>query len=333
MKSLRTREEQAPGQDSGHGFTWGDYIASLVEEHGTLAAVAQKLARTKLGGGDPLTIERGLRRLRTRGQRDGGEYGRALLRVFGISRGVLDATRWMGVYHTRFADLPVSLCHEQLRLWDKPPASESAARAFVQLGFASVALRRGDLDSAEAHLSQAKPFVRTDDAKLEHALVTAYVAQRRGDPDRAGAILRAAERLLALRDVTSEERACFRSRWLDQRAYLSTHFARDLETAHELYLQIEPVVPFAACRRALGLAYVAWKKGEIEDAVAEARAACDHAGDGGFLRLRVIALNLLFHITRDERIRERAASAARSMEDEALVLRILGADQRLASSS
>jgi hypothetical protein len=193
------------------------------------------------------------------------------------------------------------------------------------MGFASVALRRADLDSAEAHLGQAKAFARTTDAKLEHALVSAYIASRRSDQKLAESTLLAAEPLLGLEESSAQDRACYRARWLDQRGYLLTHYARDVDGAHALYAAIEPITPFAACRQALGLSYIAWKRGRTTEAEGHARDAAVHAGDGGFLRLRVMALNLSFRITGDETIKARAEAIARGMEDEALVTRVLKA--------
>ena len=57
------------GQDPGHaaGFTWADLLAALVAVHGTLSAVAWRLV--ELAPGDDIaSIERALRRLRSRGQ-------------------------------------------------------------------------------------------------------------------------------------------------------------------------------------------------------------------------------------------------------------------------
>ena len=56
------------GQISGQpGFTWGELVAALVEEHGSLTAVAWKLIE-HASGDDVQSIERALRRLRTRGK-------------------------------------------------------------------------------------------------------------------------------------------------------------------------------------------------------------------------------------------------------------------------
>src|SRR5437660_980518 len=137
---------RAPGHNSGQvespaGFTWGEYIAGLVEEHGSLAAVASRLVELRGFVDDVNSVERGLRRLRQRGDLDGGDSGRRLLNAFGVPKDIDARVRWMGLYHTRFTDLPRSLCADQLRLWNRPPVSESRERVWLQLGFASLALR------------------------------------------------------------------------------------------------------------------------------------------------------------------------------------------------
>lgn len=157
-------------------LTWGEYIQRLVTEHGSLAALALKLS---LAGGvdaDAASVERALRRLRTKGHRDGGQYGRWLLRTFGMPRDVERRAKWMGVYHSRFTDLPVSLCLDQLRLWDRPPLAESRTRAWLALGFATVALRQDDLAAAEEHLTNARGGHGAVAARLEARLLEAFLA-------------------------------------------------------------------------------------------------------------------------------------------------------------
>ena len=123
-----------PGQDPGHlpaGFAWADLLARQVAARGSLSAVAEKLAEQRAFREDVATIERGLRRLRARGHQDGGVWGQRLLRAFGLPSDVENRVRWMGQYHTRFTDLPTSVCRELLQLWDRPPVSESPARAWI----------------------------------------------------------------------------------------------------------------------------------------------------------------------------------------------------------
>ena len=106
-------------------MTWAEYIGWLVDEHGSLAAAAQKAAGTEH---DAASVERALRRLRLKKYGNGGDWGRRLLRTFGLPKQTADRVRWMGLYHSRFTDLPVDLCLDQLRAWSRPPVSESTAR-------------------------------------------------------------------------------------------------------------------------------------------------------------------------------------------------------------
>jgi hypothetical protein len=63
------------GQNPGHahdgppaGYTWADRIEALVASHGTLTQVAWKLIERSDATEDVASVERALRRLRTRGQ-------------------------------------------------------------------------------------------------------------------------------------------------------------------------------------------------------------------------------------------------------------------------
>ena len=55
-------------------FDWHAYVAWLVASHGTLTAVASRLSEQRGHREDVQSIERGLRRLRNRGTRDGGSW-------------------------------------------------------------------------------------------------------------------------------------------------------------------------------------------------------------------------------------------------------------------
>ncbi len=84
-------------------------------------------------------------------------------------------------------------------------------------------------------------------------------------------------------------------------------------------------VPYVACSRALGLAYCAWSLGDAAEAAAWATRAIDEAGDGGLVRLRVRALNMLSRIVDGERAAEvnaRARRIATMLEDEELLRRV-----------
>ncbi len=319
--------------DSTPALSWGDYISTLAVQHGSLAALALKLSLAEGANADPATVERALRRLRTKEHQDGGKYGRWLLRTFGVPREVESRAKWMGVYHSRFTDLPVSLCLDQLRLWDRPPVAESRTRTWLELGFATCALRLHDLEDAHARLARARGGYGTTAGRIEARLLDAYLASRRKDLRGAVAILDDVEPLLDHRDLDVDERSCLLARWLDQRAYQLLHPAAgakpNLAEAKRLYQRIPSrnTTFFAACKRESGLAYVCFRVGDVASAVAHAEAACRHAGDGGFVRLRIAALGLLAHILGDAKgstVRARATRAARSLEDEELLSRLGG---------
>ncbi|WP_437577085.1 hypothetical protein [Sorangium sp. So ce887] len=306
-------------------------MAWLVAEHGALAAVAQKVAHLATTTDDVASIERALRRLRRRGNLDGGDWGRRLLYIFGLPRRVEEGLKWMGVYHSRFADLPLPLCLAQLRLWDRPPVSESRARVWIALGFASAALRRRDLGAAGAALGQARlARAASVAARVEMALLEAFLCSRRGEREQVRDRLEEAGRHLAEEGLSSEERACLHARWIDQRAFQLNHpppgEAPDRGGALALYASIssEDVHPFVSYRRDAGLAYGRFRLGERAAAIALAESACRHAGDSGFVRLRAMALLLLARILGEDEgaaARGRALQIARRLEDEELLWR------------
>src|SRR3954470_9887378 len=105
----------APGHDPGHappGFSWADYVAWLARGQGSLAAVAERLAALRGYADDAASVERALRRLRSREQKDGGAWGARALAAFGLPEAALARARWMGGYHARFTDLPLPVCQD-----------------------------------------------------------------------------------------------------------------------------------------------------------------------------------------------------------------------------
>jgi tetratricopeptide (TPR) repeat protein len=311
--------DENTGQKSGQaGFSWGDYLAALVEEHGTLTAVAWKLVEH---GDDVANIERGLRRLRSKESGDGGTWGRRLLRQLGLPRPIEARLRWMGLYHSPFNDLPLPLCLDQLRLWDRPPVAESRARVWLHLGFASTALRRRDFAAAGLHLDDAARASPPPDAQLEIALSRAYLLSRVGGDGESE--LERAARLLGEAPLDEVDRACFTARHVDHRAY-KLNRARRHDEAFALYqsLPAEDRHPFASYRRDAGLAYGHLQRGERDRALACARRACDHAGDGGYTRLRVMALILLSRLEPADPILQRAEAIATRLDDTELLERI-----------
>jgi tetratricopeptide (TPR) repeat protein len=324
-----------PGQESGQApepvgaFDWAAFVDQVIVERGSLAGAAQYLAEQRNFTEDVASVERGLRRLRERGNKDGGVWGQRALRGFGLPAAVGDRIRWMGQYHTRFTDLPASLCDELLRPWDRPPVSTSPARIWLLLGHASLALRRrGD---ARAVLEQAALLAARAElsARIELALVESF-AWGRSDPPIARAALDRAQQLLEIRDepMSEHDRACLFSRYIDQVAYPLNKpgsGAASHEAAAKLYERIPADGPlFARCRRENGLGWTYLQLGEREQARTHAIASVRAAGDSGSLRLRAMALNLLANASEGDEAREakdRAREIARQLEDEALLVR------------
>ncbi len=305
-------------------FDWQSYVAWLAASHGTLTAVATVLAAAGEQGGDVLSIERGLRRLRSRGTRAGGRWGERCLQTFGLPSGIESRLRWMGHFHSRFTDLPRSICQDLLQPWQRPPITESLAIAWVQLGLASVALRGHYVVEAEECLNRAESVARGA-AQAEALLVRAYVDRRRR-PDRAGSWLdRAEEQIRQL--PRDEDRACLWARLVDQRAAILRRAKRP-EEAEGLYASLPRVAvpPFVLAQRHAGLGWCALAQGHQEAAVAHARVAAAHAGDVGSLRMRAATLDLLARATggeEGEQLRLRAIGIANRLEDEALRVRVL----------
>jgi hypothetical protein len=306
-------------------------VAWLVEEQGSLAAVAERLASHRAYADDTGSVERALRRLRARGQQDGGTWGARALAAFGLPGAVEARSRWMGAYHSRFTDLPVPVCQDLIRLWDRPPVSEAASsRVWLALAHASCALRLADRAGAALHLRRARAEHRhaPPDARAELILAEAFVASR-DEVERVPALLAAVEPLLSL-DMPGEDRACLHARWIDQLAYERNKArgdrAPDPAGAEALYrtIAVAGAPSFALCRRANGLAYARWKQGRRDEGAALAREACRHAGDGGHLRLRAMALSMLGRIlggAEGEEVTQRAIAIAAALDDEALRLR------------
>ena len=309
-------------------FTWGQYVAQLTAERGGLAELARCLVDVAPTGvklsSDPLTIERGIRRLRDRGSAPGDKYGRLLIRCFGIPGTITDQARQMGQYHSRLADLPVAVRWQQLRLWDRPPISESPVSAWVNLGLASLAHHQQDPEQLHARLSLARLAARVADARVELALLEARLAADGRDMAAAQAHLDTASGHLAA--LSGEEAASYLARLQDQRAFLAVRGWRKdpsrLDAALALYAVIPTIgPPFARFRRAHGRAWCLWRQGEQAEALSESHLAVRHAGDGGFVRMRILALILQGHILgRPEALTcwSRAREMASSLQDELL---------------
>jgi hypothetical protein len=317
------------------GLTWRVYVERLAERAGGWTALAEELARAAGGSAelpdDLMSIEKGLRRLARRGNEPGGQYGRWLLRHLGVPEDIERWARWLAQYHRRFTDLPLSLRLEQLRLWDRPPFAESRLAAWTHVGLASVHMRRREETLGRERLDRAREAAPRAGAAAvaEVALLDAYVATNDGDRSRAETLLDDARVAIEGGVDDAEDRACLRARLAAQRAYHLTKpmpgGAADVAGAEALFRAIEdaPALPFVAFRKDNGLAYCAWKLGDRERGLALARRAADHAGDGGFVRFRILALNLIGRMLDEgaerDAVRARAARLARSIEDEEML--------------
>jgi hypothetical protein len=120
----------------------------------------------------------------------------------------------------------------------------------------------------------------------------------------------------------ANDRHCLRARWIDHQTY-EMNRAKDHAGAVSAYLTIpDDAPPFARARRESGLAYARWKLGAIDEAAAHARAAADHAGDGGHVRARAMALALYARIVDDAEVRRRAIAMSQQLEDETMLYRL-----------
>ncbi len=297
-----------------HGCTWGRYVELLTQEHGGLTPMVDLLIR-RAGAQvqlpeDPQSIERGVRRLAAKGNAPGGQYGRWLLRFFGVPRSLRAQARWMGQYHSRFSDLPRAMCESQLLLWDRPPICESSEAAWIRLGLATVAMRQNDERAARTLLEKVNP--QEPAARAEALLLEARLA-----PSERASVLLSELRSWIDTIEPPEERACYLARCCDQQAYALSHpseGAPRYEEAQAVYLQIpqDCELPFVQFRRAHGLAYCAYKLGSSQ-ASAHAEAAVGYAGDGGLIRFRVMALKLASKI----HVKEGRTAEAKLMQSRA----------------
>lgn len=311
------------------GLAWADYVARWVDDCGGWLPLADQLIARARGRfevpDDPQTIERGLRRLARRDHKPGGQYGRWMLRLFGVTSPVEQWLRWMGSYHTRFSDLPAGLRLEQLALWNRPPIAETPLVCWIQLGIAQVHHSRLEHDAcdhwlarAELHAPAAGPA-----AEIECALLHAELDSNARRHDTARTRLDAIEARLPLVD----DPAPYHARLADVRAMLCTRplpgAEPDYARARDHYAAIpDSPIPFVAFRKAVGLAFCAYKLGDTQTAARLARRAIDEAGDGGLVRMRVMALNMLSRIEGGSELNARAQRMATSLEDEDLLRRV-----------
>lgn len=315
----------ARGQNSGQP-TWAVYLDGLVEEHGSLAAVGERMAALHGWREDVDSITRALRRLRLRGSLPGGKWGDRLLRTFGLPASVDARLRFMGSYHSRFVDLPVSLCTDLVQLWDRPPTSESrGGRLWLSLARATLALRARQPDEAATHLGTAKPLAADDPtAQIELALGESLLDSR-ARPTSVSTALAHVPALL--QSLTGPDADCLRARHVGQVSHALNHAGR-IDEAEALHLALPDTVathPFARSRRANGLAYARFRHGDLAAALVHARLAARHAGDAGHVRLRAMALLMVVRVAAgtaeaDDAL-ARARTIAQALEDATLLSR------------
>jgi len=318
------------------GLTWAEYIERWVDDCGGWLPLADQLIhrageRVEVPS-DPQTVERGLRRLAKREHKPGGQYGRWMMRLFGVTSPIEQWVRWLGTYHARFADLPSGLRLEQLSLWNRPPVSESPLACWIHIGIASAHHSRLDLTACEHWMARAERQAGAAGAaaQIEIALLRGELATSRGDHAAAEQQEIAIEALLGTAALPATDELPYRARLAAARAARFTRppdgVAPDLHSARACYAAIpESAIPFVAFRKSVGLAYCAWKLGELAEATRLAQRAVDEAGDGGLMRMRVMALNMLSRILEGPSaaaVNERARRMAVALEDEDLLRRV-----------
>jgi tetratricopeptide (TPR) repeat protein len=318
-------------------FTWGEYVRRWADDHGGWTQLADALIR-RAGGAveiaqDPQTVERGLRRLAQRAHQSGGQYGRWMLRFFGLLSPVEDLVKWMGQYHTRFSDLPAGLRLEHLTLWNRPPVAESPSACWLLAGIAQVHASRADLAACDQALQRAELLAPRagSAAEIEIGLLRAQLDTDAGERAAAQDRIAQIEQRIAGGGLHPADDRAYRARIQHLRAL---HHTRplpgehaDLHRAHALYLAIDehPYIPFVSFRKYVGLAYCAWQLGNLTEAVQLAERAVEHAGDGGLVRMRVMALNMLSRTLQGDQassVNQRARRMATLLEDEDLLDRV-----------
>lgn len=318
------------------GLSWGEYVQRWVDDVGGWLPLADQLIH-RAGDAveippDPQTVERGLRRLARRDHTAGGQYGRWMLRFFGFTSPVESWVRWLGTYHARFADLPAGLRLEQLALWNRPPISESPLVAWILVGIASAHHSRLDHAQCAHWLAKAEQHARAAGAaaEIEVALLRASEDFQEGRRDAAYALHDAIERMLRTVTLSTDDVAAYRARLEDLRAMRWVRpppgEAPDYARARDHYAAIpDSDAPFVAFRKHVGLAFCAWKLNDPTTASRLAQLAIDAAGDGGLVRMRVMALNMLSRIVEGDeaaRVHARAHRMAASLEDEDLLRKV-----------
>ncbi|MFO0723800.1 MAG: hypothetical protein U1E65_08470 [Myxococcota bacterium] len=321
------------GQKSGQGtagvaFAWAEYIDGLIAEHGTLAALADRLAALRAYQEDVESVSRALRRLRTRGTEAGGVWGDRVLRAFGLPQPVDDRLRFMGQYHSRFVDLPLPLGIDLVQLWDRPPTNQSKpGRTWLSLAWATIELRARRFEEARAHLRTVSTLAPLDPAAEVELCLALGVLDTRGQAQLEAPSLAQIPALLA-QIPAGPDHDCLAARYVGQRSHALNHRG-EIDRALELHLALPDTPrthPFARSRRANGIAYGLHRRGEIEAALREARRAASYAGDAGHVRLRAMALLMISRIGKGspeaEEARARAGAIAEMLAEPTLRSRV-----------
>lgn len=329
---MAPRGRQSGRSLGGVALDWGEYVDGLVAEHGSLVALAERIATQRAYREDVESIGRALRRLRAKGAEPGGVWGDRLLRVFGLPRPVDERLRFMGQYHSRFVDLPLPLGLDLVRLWDRPPTSESPeGRIWLSLARATLELRARRYDDAREHLEAARTLAPTDPAAAIELALALGVLDTRGRPSTMPACLDPVPELLA--KLEGPDHDCLRARYVGQRAHALNHRG-EIEHAlalHDALPDDATTHPFARSRRANGLAYGYHRRGDAERALDHARRAATYAGDAGHVRLRAMALLMISRIAgatpEGEDARTRARGIATLLAEPTLEARVRAAER------
>ncbi|WP_044181856.1 hypothetical protein [Hyalangium minutum] len=133
-------------------------------------------------------------------------------------------------------------------------------------------------------------------------------------------------------ELDPADAACFQARLIDHEAF-DANRRGDFSRALALYrsLPVEDVHSFASYRRDAGLAFGLHRQGAREEALRMAQRACEHAGDGGYVRLRVMGLLMVARIQgtpASASTLARAAAIAKRLEDPELWVRVERAQGR-----
>src|SRR4051812_16513155 len=211
------------------GLSWGEYVERWVDDCGgwlpladQLIDRAQEAVEIAL---DAQTVERGLRRLSRRGHKPGGQYGRWMLRFFGFTSPIENWVKWLGTYHSRFADLPTSLRLELLATWNRPPISESPLGCWIAHGIAIAHHSQLDMGAcwqwlarAEKHAPAAGPA-----AEIEVALFAAQIEVDAGDRVGVQRRYKLIDDRLGSAQLVAADEVAYRARLADLR---SRHWSR-----------------------------------------------------------------------------------------------------------